>query len=39
MAEPLDVIAARIARVAAVEAPNIGRLGPSPVLTVVRFGG
>jgi hypothetical protein len=36
MAEPLDVIAARIARVALVEAPNIGRLGPGPVLTVVR---
>jgi hypothetical protein len=36
MAEPLDVIAARFAQVALREAPNVGRLGPGPVLTVVR---
>jgi hypothetical protein len=36
VAEPLDVIAARFAQVALREAPNVGRLGPGPVLTVVR---
>ena len=36
MAEPLDVIAARLAEIALREAPNVGRLGPGPVLTVVR---
>ncbi|WP_407156864.1 hypothetical protein [Bradyrhizobium sp. STM 3557] len=33
---PIDVIAARIARIALAEDPKIGRLGPGPVLTVVR---
>lgn len=36
MAEPLEVIAARIARIALVNAPDVGRLGPGPVLSVVR---
>lgn len=36
MSEPLDVIAARIARIALGQAPSIGRVGPGPVLTVVR---
>lgn len=36
MADPLDVVAARIARIALVEAPGLGRVGPGPVLTVVR---
>jgi len=33
---PIEVIAARIARLALAEHPSIGRLGPGPVLTVVR---
>lgn len=36
MADPLDVVAARIARIALAEAPSLGRVGPGPVLTVVR---
>ena len=36
MSEPLEVIAARIARIALVDVRDIGRLGPGPVLTVVR---
>lgn len=36
MADPLDVVAARIARIALGEVPNLGRVGPGPVLTVVR---
>ena len=36
MAEPQDVIAERLAQIALREAPNVGRLGPGPVLTVVR---
>jgi hypothetical protein len=36
MADPLDVVAARIARIALTEVPSLGRVGPGPVLTVVR---
>ena len=36
MTDPLDVVAARIARIAVVQVPDLGRLGPGPVLTVVR---
>lgn len=36
MADPLDVVAARIARLALHEVPGLGRVGPGPVLTVVR---
>jgi hypothetical protein len=36
MADPLDVVAARIARIALAEVPGLGRVGPGPVLTVVR---
>jgi len=36
MSDPLDVVAARIARIALAEVPNLGRVGPGPVLTVVR---
>jgi hypothetical protein len=36
MADPLDVVAARIARIALSEVPRLGRVGPGPVLTVVR---
>jgi hypothetical protein len=36
MADPLDVVAARIARLALAEVPSLGRVGPGPVLTVVR---
>ena len=34
--DPLDVVAARIARLALRTAPGVGRVGPNPVLTVVR---
>ena len=34
MADPLDVVAARIARISLAE--GLGRVGPGPVLTVVR---
>jgi ribosomal protein S5 len=36
MADPLDIVAARIARIALAEVPSLGRVGPGPVLTVVR---
>jgi hypothetical protein len=36
MADPLDVVAARIARISLAEVPRLGRVGPGPVLTVVR---
>ncbi len=36
MADPLDVVAARIARLSMRVAPDVGRVGPKPVLTVVR---
>lgn len=36
MADPLEVVAARIARLALHEVPGLGRVGPGPVLTVVR---
>lgn len=36
MSEPLEAIAARIARLALVDVPRIGRVGPGPVLAVVR---
>lgn len=36
MADPLNVVAARIARLALAEVPGLGRVGPGPVLTVVR---
>ncbi|MBI2739051.1 MAG: hypothetical protein HYX38_21220 [Rhodospirillales bacterium] len=36
MADPLDVVAARIARLTLPVLPETGRIGPGPVLTVVR---
>jgi hypothetical protein len=36
MSEKLEVIAARIARIAMGEVPSIGKIGPGPVVTVVR---
>jgi hypothetical protein len=36
MAGPLDVVAARIARLSLSVVPDLGRVGPGPVLTVVR---
>jgi hypothetical protein len=36
MPDPLDVVAARIARLTFIELPKMGRVGPGPVLTVVR---
>jgi hypothetical protein len=36
MADSLEVVAARIARLALSVAPGLGRVGPGPVLTVVR---
>lgn len=36
MADPLDVVAARIARLTLPVLPDTGRLGHGPVLTVVR---
>lgn len=34
--DPLEVVTARIARIALVEVPRLGRVGPGPVITVVR---
>lgn len=36
MADSLEVVAARIARLALAMVPGLGRVGPGPVLTVVR---
>ena len=36
MADSLDVVAARIARLALSVVPGLGRVGTGPVLTVVR---